>query len=429
MMTHRAVTILTAAVLALSACMKPQHAEESLCTDNSTLMVNMGSADTKAYIDGDKTLLHSEDLFSVFFRSTLNEKWVYTGEDGTTSGYLTVCDAQNRTSGSDRITALYPWSETASISDGGITTTLPQEQFYAEGSFGRGAAVLAAQVSAVHETLNFRYASGFVRLRLTGKAEIKDIVLSSTGGEALCGACRIDMSTGSPILSATGSSSVLLRDIDFGYISLDGTEDFIFSVAPGTYQKGVRFDITYTTGQVQTVKTSESFTVTAGVLATPVEAIAQPLFTIEASFYTGGTEAASPFDVTLTRDLVPGVTGSTSESKDIALKSDTGKKDPFRFYISCKDKADNLRVTRSGLNFGGTAGDYILLPGIEGLKLVQVMVIGSNCTVSINSEESVTPSALIHVTGAESGKACKLELCSDTIARIHNLILYYDTAL
>lgn len=428
-MTHRAVTILTAAVLALSACMKPQHAEERLCTDNCTLMVNMGSADTKAYLDGARTLLHGEDLFSVFFRSTLNEKWVYTGEDGTTSGNLTVCDTQDRNTTSDRILALYPWSETASISDGVIATTLPQEQFYAEDSFGRGAAILVAQVSAAHETLHFRYATGFVRLRLTGNARIKGIQLSSIGDVALSGACTIDMNRDVPVLKTSGLSSVILRNPDFSPISLDGTEDFIFSIAPGTYQEGIRFDITYTTGQTQTVKTSGPFTVAAGVLATPVEVAVQPLFTLQANFYTGGTEAASPFDTALTKDIVPGSTGSTSESADIYLKTDTYKKYPFRFFISNKDLTGNLRVTKSGLYFGGTTGDYILLPGIEGMRLVSVFLSASNCTVRINSEDSVKPTALIDIAGAEAGKACRLELCSDTIARISNIILYYDTAL
>lgn len=428
-MTHRAVTILTTAILAFSACMKPQHAEERLSPGQNTLMVNMEGADTKAYIDGTKTLLHSEDLFSVFYQGSLNEQWIYTGDDGSTRGNLTACTEIDRIASTNKIYAVYPWSETASISKEIISTVLPQEQYFAEGTYGRGAAVLAAQVSSSYSTLNFRYASGFVRLRLSGNAKIKDIKLSSSEGEALSGACTIDMSSGTPVLTATGSSSVLLRNLDFAPVTLDGTKDFIFSVAPGTYQEGVTFDITYTTGQVQTVRKSGPFTVTAGVLATPVEAAAQPLFTLEASFYIGGEILASPFDVTLNRDIIPGSTGSTSESNDIYLKTDTEKRYPFRFYISNKDKIENLRVTRSGLYFGGTTGDYILLPGIEGMRLVSVFLSASNCTVRINSEDSVNPTALIEVTSAEAGKACKLELCSDTIARINNIILYYDTAL
>lgn len=430
-MSTRAITYLMIMLLAACSCTKNMHGDEAACTRENTLWVNFGEAETKVYVDGVTTLLHSDDIFSVFHQSSVNEQWIYVGKDGTTNGKLSLNGKVDRKSEFERIYAVYPWSADASINDGVVTTDLPQTQYFAQMSFGRGAAMLAAVTSS--QTLHFRYASGFVRLSLKGNAKIKDIELRTRGGEKISGACTIDMNADSPALTATGASSILLRNLDFSPMTVVGEQDFIFSTAPGTYQEGIEFIITYTTGQIQTVKVTEPVTVKAGNISSPVESSCQQLFSLEANFFIDGQSSVNPFSTAINRDIVPGTTGSTSESADIFLSTDTDRKYPFRFYISNKDKAENLRITRSGLNFGGSVGDYIKFPGIEGMRLAAVRITAGSCSISINGQDAVTIPSNVPVTinleNASGGQACKMEMCQAQYTRIHNIALYYDNEL
>ena len=431
-MNTRTITYVITLLIAACSCTKEVHEDMNVCQNANTLWVNISDAETKAYIDGVTTLLHSEDIFSVFHQSRINEQWVYIGKDGTTDGKLSLNEKVDRKKEFEQIYAVYPWAEGSSISGGVISTILPDVQYFARNSFGRGAAILAAETET--NTLHFRYASGFVRLSLTGNAHIKEIVLRACGGEKIAGTCTIDMNSGKPVMSASGASSVVMRNLDFSPMTVDGSEDFIFSMAPGIYQDGIEFRVTYTTGQIQAVKVTEPFTVKAGNISAPVESSCQQLLCLEANFHTDGQSAVNPFSTQITRDIIPGKTGSTSESADIFLSTDTGSSHPFRFYIADKDKAESLRITRAGLNFGGTPGDYIKFPGIEGMRLVAVRITASpSCKISLDGQDSVDIMAnipmMVNVEDAGNGKACKMEMCSTGHTIFHNITLYYDLAL
>lgn len=430
-MNTRTIAYIITLLFAVCSCTKIVH-EDVACQDENTLWVNLEGTGTKVYIDGVRTLLHTEDLFSVFHQSSVNEQWIYVGKDGTTDGKLSLNGKTERTPEFQKIYAVYPWEESASVSKGVITTILPDTQYFAKNSFGRRAAVLAAATET--NTLHFNYASGFVRLSLDGNAQIKDIVLRTRGGEKIAGACTIDMKAGKPVMSAVGTSSVLMRNLDSTPMRVDGSEDFIFSAAPGIYNDGIEFCINYTTGQVQTVKVTEPFTVKAGNISTPVESSCQQLLCLEANFYTDGQSNVNPFSVSINRDIIPGNTGATSESADIFLSTDTDRKYPFRFYISNKDESDNLRITRSGLNFGGSIGDYIKFPGIAGMTLTAVRLTTSKaCMVKIGSQDAVAVQSgvpvTINVSANAAGEAVKMELCEAQTLRLHNITLYYDFAL
>ena len=417
-------------LLAFSSCLSIQH--EDVCADNNSLRITVEEAETRVYIDGDRTLLHSEDPFSVFYNSPVNEQWVYVGANGTTDGMLSHKGDINHEDEPESVYAVYPWCSSASLSEGVVSTVLAQTQFYAEESFGEGAAILAAASDS--RVLHFRYATGFVKLTLTGEAQVSDIVLSSIAGEPIAGECTIDLNGNRPVLTAVGSSSVLLRNHDSSPMAVQAVKNFIFSVAPGVYNKGLTFTISYTTGQTQTLVVSEPFIVTAGGISTPVEAKCQPQFSLTANFFVDGQNAVNPFANTIDRGIIPGETGSTSESDDQFLITDSAKKYPFRFYIQDKSVSDHLRITKSGLNFGGMTGDYILLPGVEGKRLSSVLIVADIVAqVGVNAGESVALVAskpnLINVTGAEEGQACKMELRQDSRIRMQNITLYYDSVL
>ena len=431
-MNTKTLTLITAILFAVTSCFGLQEAKTPMPSNEDCLWVDFDVAATKVYVDGVNTLLHSEDLFSVFHQSSVNEKWIYIGENGTTNGKLTLSENYERKTEFPHIYSVYPWSESASISGSTISTTLPEVQYFSKNSYGRGAAVLAAVTDI--NILRFHYASGFIRLSLKGNAQIQDIVLSSRDGVPMAGACEIDVFADRADMRATGSSSVLLRSLDFSPIVVNGTEDFIFSVAPGAYLGGMTFKITYTNGQVQNVNVSSPVTVTAGVVSAPVESKCQSQMVLEANFRTDGLSGINPFSTTINKDIIPGSSGYTSESADIYLLTDVDKKYPFRFYIANKEAADNLRITKSGLNFGGTVGDYIKFPGVEGMTLTAVRLTSSTqCHVSVNSQESTTVESsvptTIYVKGIEPSQGCKMEMRSTINAKYSNITLYYDTAL
>ena len=430
-MNTKTITIIATTLLAAISCIGIQEKDVATSPGGDCLLVDFPDVDTRVYVDGVRTLLHSEDMFSVFRQSSTNEQWIYIGEDGTTNGMLTQNEAGGSATEFTQTYSVYPWNKTASISNGIITTVLPEVQYFKENSFGRGSAVLAAVTNS--NSLRFKYASGFVCLTLKGDADIQDITLTTQGGEPIAGAVNIDMNGDRPDLQAEGTPSVLLRNLDMSPMDVKGSENFIFSAAPGTYENGIAFSVRYTTGQVQKVIVSGPYTIKTGNISSPVETTCQALMTIEANFHTDGQSVINPFSTSITRDIIPGNTGSTSESGDIFLTSDTDQKYPFRFYIANKDSADNLRITRSGLNFGKTIGDYIKFPGVEGMKLTAVQLMSSTtCSVSINSQEEVTlPSLMpvvISITGAEEGQACKMEMRSTQAAKFYNITLYYDIA-
>ena len=431
-MNAKTITLITAILLAVTSCLEFQEENITRPPEEDCLWVDLDMSATRVYVNGVQTLLHSEDLFSVFHQSSVNEKWIYIGEDGTTNGKLSLSENYERTTEFSQTYSVYPWTESASISGSTISTTLPEVQYFNKNSYGRGAAVLAAVTDI--NILRFHYASGFIRLSLKGNAHIQEITLTSKGGESMAGACKIDIIGDKTDMIATGSSSVLLRNLDFSPIAVNGSEDFIFSVAPGTYQGGITFKITYTNGQTQNVNVSSPVTVTAGVVSAPIESTCQSQMVLEANFRTDGQSGINPFSTPINKDLIPGVSGSTSESADVFLITDVDKKYPFRFYIANKDAADNLRITKSGLNFGGTVGDYIKFPGVEGMTLVAVRLTSSSkCIVSVNSEHSTTVESsvptTISVNSAEPGQSYRMEMGSTDKARFSNITLYYDTAL
>ena len=431
-MNTKIITLITTTMIAVSSCIEFQERQTSWPSAEDCLWVDFDVADTRVYVDGVKTLLNSEDLFSVFHQSNVNEKWIYIGEDGTTDGKLSLSENYDRKTEFPHIYSVYPWSESASISGSTISTTLPEVQYFNKNSYGRGAAVLAAVTDK--NILRFRYASGFIRLSLRGDAQIQSIVLTSKGKEPMAGACEIEITGETPCMRASGSASVLLRNLDFSPMSVSSTEDFIFSVAPGTYQSGISFKITYTNGQEQNVNVSSPVTVTAGIVSAPIESKCQSQMMLEANFRTDGQNGINPFSTSISKDLIPGTSGHTSESADVFLLTDVDKKHPFRFYIANKDAADNLRITKSGLNFGGTVGDYIKFPGVENMTLTAVCLTSSTqCFVSVNSQEStIVESSVpttIYITGIEAGQTCKMEMCSTDNAKFSNITLYYDTAL
>lgn len=431
-MNTKTITLVALMMAVVPSCTKDPRFQENPDMDRSTLFMDFSPAQTRVYVDGARTLPQKGDAFSVFYRSSVNERWTYDGQDGTTDGRLSPDSEPAQSSGSGEIYAIYPWHAQATVSDGVISTEIPQTQYFTRNSFGRGAAVLSARSTS--DTLHFHYATGFVCLSVSGKAKVQNIELHSTGGEKMSGAGSLDINGDIPVLNATEASSVLLRNLDFSPIVIDGTTDFIFSIAPGTYQDGVSFIITYTTGLTQTVNHTGPFTVTAGTISRAVQTVADNLLKIEANFFTDGQSIANPFSRDIDRSIIPGESGSTSESTDCFLTCDSSRKYPFRFYIQDKETADNLRITRSGLSFGGSKGDYILLPGVEDKKLKSVFILADTAgMISINSPQGIqlTPNAptVVDVSSSQAGQACRLEVCENAKIRIRNITLYYDTSI
>jgi hypothetical protein len=121
-----------ATVLTAASCVKEIAREEGV--DNSfdvvpELTAGFDEEQTKTYVENNVSLKwHDSDVISAFVGNTLNSKYAFEGKTGDNSGSFCYVDSKGTDGGLlSSIYAIYPYSESASISeDGVISLSLPQ---------------------------------------------------------------------------------------------------------------------------------------------------------------------------------------------------------------------------------------------------------------------------------------------------------------
>lgn len=389
--------------------------------DNACLDVSI--TDSKVFAEGSGTYWNSEDLVSVFFYSGTNECWYFEGEDGSRAGKLHASGIRSFTRDKDNVIAIYPYSAMNALDGSVATVELPSKQkFQRFGSFGSGSAVLGA--NSQNNTLEFRYLSGFAALRFNGPCSVKKITLHSRGGENLSGQCKADFSLDDPALSDPVNPLVELE----GPFVASAGDEVLFSLVPQNYASGLEWSIQHSNGCVQTVRCA-GIDIRPGVVAEPVVVNPSSSLTLSMSFcLSDGSAGSCPFT------SKPGKEDVGSLSKAYYLASDTSKSYPFRFFVQ-NWTGENLRFTGAGLNIGGTAGDYMLLPGIPGKRLSKIKMAGryafeyrvddfgpfalrpEDCSVAVLPDTA---------TGVPYKLYFGLSTLSDGVCKIYNLILDYE---
>ena len=250
--------ILYLSVFLLAACTK-QAAPEPV-----TETLTAGCPDTRVMLfDGVNAVWNAGDQVSVFYNGGNNECWNYTGADGAAKGQIAHQNITDRV-GLGRFVALWPYDGGASVSGDVVSTTVPAVQPYRAGSYGWGLLLSKTE----DNSLDFQYATAFVRLSLSGKGKIRSITLKGGNEEALSGIADVDISGAVPAATlSSGGSTLTLKKADDSVLETlsDAQEtDFWLGLVPGVFAKGFVLTVTLESGSTEEITVSGPVTLKAG---------------------------------------------------------------------------------------------------------------------------------------------------------------------
>ncbi len=155
-------------------------------------------AASRTTVQDNKYVEWSEDDGIAYFpRMNSNVHYQLQSTTPTEEGYcrfLRVSESVEQGEALNYIYAVYPYSQTISVnSEGDISLQLPEIQYYAENSFGVGAAPMVAVSNGTEiDPLHFKHCAGFLKLQMYGKDYVvKRIEINGNKGEKLAGDATI----------------------------------------------------------------------------------------------------------------------------------------------------------------------------------------------------------------------------------------------
>ena len=270
------IGLAVATVFTAVGCAKEIAREEG--ADNSFAVVPELSAgfdegQTKTYVENNVNLKwHGSDMISAFVGNTLNSKYAFEGETGDNSGSFSFVESK----GGDgkflnNIYAVYPYDESASISEEGVISLhLPSVQKYGTSSFGANANTMLAATESVEDTyLSFKNACGFIKLKLYCESEawLKSVSISGNNIEKIAGLATATIQHGGvPVLSMTESATTSIKVLCDRAVKLSNSKENpteIWVVVPETlFCKGLTISVADDNGGVFVKSTSNEITVT-----------------------------------------------------------------------------------------------------------------------------------------------------------------------
>ena len=413
--------ILALAILLVCSCSKQvtEFAEDTL---------SVSAPATKVHISGLKTYWDKGDEVTVFYKSETAEQWQFKGNTGDTSGEIAHLATSRKETRNDFF-VLYPYDANATLDANTIHTTIPSEQEYRKNSYGT--ALLAARSD--FNILSLSYCTAVIELSYRGPAEVSHIVLSGNNEEKICGESSITFNGEKPQLTCNGSSSITLNCNTS--ISASKTVSFYFSLAPGTYEKGLSFSVHFKDGSEQKILASQEISVKAGHIH-KIEAgsvnlpFEQKVIHLQ---FSDGTTKLNPFTKSMSFKYGQEV-GPYNYDLDGELHS---------FHFLCQEdvmgKSTTFRQTNGGgLYIGGTPGDYITLPGIKNYKLQNVSVtlhkVAHFYIVPKDDPETIVDNSvcnapesgeyrILTLSGTQTGVSYRIMLQNNTCFR--SITLYY----
>lgn len=239
--------------------------------------------------------------------------------------------------------AVYPYTESATISDGVISgVTLPAIQTAVAGSFDPSAALMAAKTVSGKRELAFQNLVGYVKV--TTDFDCKQIELCAASGEKLAGAGTIAFTDGTPsfAISEGAESTITLSPAGEGTTIAAGT--YYIAVPATTLAAGWSIRLTDTDDIVSTKKGSKDITFKQSTILN-----LGPISKIEPRYLTFSAESEQTF----TMNFRP----------DEALAFTLGDGEYFEYRVGNRGW-EKFTETRSGITFGG-AGNDIQLRGIS----------------------------------------------------------------
>ena len=358
-----------ALLMIAAACTKP-------AADISEEVISISvPQSTKVHINDLKTCWDKGDAVTVFYKNENPEQWIFKGKTGDTTGPVSHTSISRNETRND-IFVLYPYDADAVLENRTISTEIPSAQDYRKDSYGT--AVLASR--SYSNFMTMKYCTAIVELRFTGEADISHICLAGRDKEKICGQSTISFEDEIPELTCAGDTLVTLSCNTA--VEQSQTVSFYFSIAPGTFSKGLAFTIYLKNGEKHRVISSEEITVQAGHIHT-IEASSPALpynQKVMHLLFSDGQTAQHPFteNITFTRN------------KRLQYKYELDGK-LYNFYLYCQknDKYEFRNTNRGGLYIGGTEGDYIEFPALPDYTLQSI-------GISVNKE------SYFHITPVDS---------------------------
>ena len=211
--------------------------------------------DSRIQLDENKKTVWTEnDLVSIFYHSYINECWKYTGATGSTDGHI-VNQGESNTQTTNRIVAVYPYSDSYSITDSTLSLTIDNKQTYAPNSYGVGDNIMVGATEGYNIWL--RNIFGFIELSLSGDKVIKSIEIKGNNNEVIAGQATVDLQSLEIKFSDEGGKSITI-DCKDGVQLSETPKRFYFAIAPQNYTKGITINILCQNGERITKSTQKS---------------------------------------------------------------------------------------------------------------------------------------------------------------------------
>ena len=265
------------------ACSKDAINEPAgiILDDNRTLTVSFeGDAeDTRIQLNEEKKSVWTEgDLLSVFYRSTTNEQWQFTGKTGYRSGNILPVDSGIvPTPTTNEIVVVYPYNAGYFYNSDtkNVQASHPAEQSYLKDSYGLDGNIMVSQ--SEYNQVSLKSVCGWLKLQLTGADEtIKSITLRGNAGEQVAGELYINTADATSTLASELAESgddgevggtlvrpgTILTEVTLNCgagVALDAeATTFYIALPPQTFEQGFTVVIEDTEGYVMEQSTDKA---------------------------------------------------------------------------------------------------------------------------------------------------------------------------
>ena len=244
----------------LAACSKDTTEDINALPDNGlscdVLQVSVDDEDeSRIQLDNGKTVWTQGDKVSVFYKTTGNECYQFTGNTGDTRGSIMKVSGSAGATAIDKNIVIYPYNKDYELDlmNNTVSVVIPSTQYYAKSSYGVGANVMIASNS--NNSFTLRNICGWLKLQFTGNAIINAIKIKGNNNEQLAGTAIAnyeDFSTflygnlansgddiGGIILPPGEYAREITLDCGTGLMLSDVPTEFYIAVAPQTLSKGI----------------------------------------------------------------------------------------------------------------------------------------------------------------------------------------------
>ncbi|MBQ8169564.1 MAG: leucine-rich repeat domain-containing protein [Bacteroidales bacterium] len=404
------IWLLASLLFTLVGCVEGLH--ESGMTETSSeqlpdLTAGFAEGETRTYVESGKYLRwHEDDRLTAFYGNTLNRQYKFNGATGDNSGSFSYVSSGNLETGNalDRIYAVYPYDETATITDDGqISMTLPAVQTYAENSFGRGANTMLAVTENVEDTfLGFKNVCGYLKLKLYNAegATIKSIEVKGNDEEKIAGAATATIAFGGvpQLTMADDATTDITLDCGDGVAlgtTAEAATEFWVVIPETTFDNGITITVTDTEGGVFEKSTTKEVVIERNAVqpmaALGVEFLAPVVKPANNEiWYINGstTEATTPYNTDVFgANIVSNIYDAEKGCWVIKFDGDVTKIGGYAFY-NCKS-LKSITIPVNVTTIGNNA--FRLCTSLESITIPEsVTTIGGEAFYYCSSLTSVT---------------------------------------